>query len=78
MARKVNGAALREIRQLAGIPQNKLARQIGIKPSTLSHVEAGDDGLHPEKLRKAADCLGVPLNAISTVIPEPEPEEVAS
>ncbi len=76
MARKTNGAALRSIRKLAGIPQNKLAAQIGIRAATLSQVESGRYGLHPAKLRRAADILGVPINAISTVTPEPE--EVAS
>jgi transcriptional regulator with XRE-family HTH domain len=71
MARNTNGAALRSIRELAGVKQKTLAAHLGIKPSTMSQVESGRHNLHPEKLRKAADYLGVPLGAISTTIPEP-------
>lgn len=77
MARKTNGDALRCIRELAGVKQKDLAAVLGIKPSTMSQVESGRHSLHPEKLRKAADHLGVPLNAISTVTPEPD-EALAS
>lgn len=74
MARNTNGAALRSIRELAGVPQYRLAEHLGIKKSTMSQVESGRHNLHPEKLRKAADYLGVPLDAISTVTPEPVPQ----
>jgi transcriptional regulator with XRE-family HTH domain len=72
MARKANGAAIRHIRLALGIPQYKFAERIGVKPSTMSQVESGKYGLHPAKLRRAADALGVPLDAISTAVPEPE------
>ena len=77
MARKTNGDALRCIRELAGVKQKDLAAHLGIAAATMSQVESGRYGLHPAKLRKAADYLGVPLTAISTVTPEPD-EAMAS
>jgi transcriptional regulator with XRE-family HTH domain len=75
MARKTNGYALRVIRELTGIKQEDLAAALGIGKSSLSGVESGHRNLAPDKLRKAADRLGVPIDAISTVLPEPEPDE---
>ena len=73
MARKTNGEAILHIRKLAGVKQKDLAAHLGIEPSSLSHVERDGANLHPAKLRKAADYLGVSLGAISIIIPEPEP-----
>ena len=75
MPRKANGAAIRSIRRLAGLSQQTLAERIGVTAAALSLVENGG-GMRPEKLRRMADTLGVPLDAITTVTPEPE--EVAS
>ena len=76
MARKVNRAALRAIREAVGISQKTLAARAGLSPAALSQVESGVHGLHIEKVRRLADALGVPLDAISTG--EPEPDVVAS
>jgi DNA-binding XRE family transcriptional regulator len=75
MARKANGAAIRSIRHALGISQQTLAGRVGVSAAALSLVEHGG-GMRLENLRRLADSLGVPLDAITTAIPEPE--EVAS
>lgn len=75
MARKANGAAIRSIREALGISQQTLAARMGITGQAVSLVELGA-GMRVENLRRMADTLGVPLDAIT--IPVPEPERVAS
>ena len=76
MARKLNGAAVREIRLLAGITQAELARRIGVNPALLCRAEQGKAPLSAVMMRKVADTLGVALDSIS--YPVPEPAEAAS
>jgi len=75
MARKANGAAIRSIREALGISQQTLAERVGISAAALSLIERGG-GMRLENLRRLATALSVPLDAITTAIPEPE--EVAS
>ena len=75
MARKANGAAIRSIREALGISQKTLADRIGVSANAVSLVELGG-GMRLENLRRLATALSVPLDAITTAIPEPE--EVAS
>lgn len=76
MAKRVaSGAAIKSIRELAGLSQVALARQIGISTAALCQIEAGG-GMKPANLKRAAEVLGVPITAISEI--EHEPEEVAS
>ena len=72
MARRVNGKAVRSIREAVGISQKTLAERAGVKQGTMAGVELGNHGMSPEKMRRVADALGVPLDAISSVTPEPE------
>jgi transcriptional regulator with XRE-family HTH domain len=75
MSRKANGAAIRSIRRAVGLSQQTLAERIGVSAVAVSLVERGG-GMRVENLRKAADVLGVPLDAIT--IPVPEPEEATA
>ena len=78
MNRKVNGATVASLRKALGIPQNSLAARAGITPPFLSQIEHGVRQPSPGTLRKLADGLGVPLDAISHVVTTPEPEGMAS
>ena len=71
MARAINTAALREIRELVGISQRELGRRCGISETTVTNVERNKHGVSPTLMRKFADELGVPLDAITSPIPEP-------
>jgi len=70
MPRAINPAALREIRDLVGIDQRELARRCGVSQQAVSNAERGKHGVSPEVMRKLADALGVPLDAITNPIPE--------
>lgn len=78
MVRKVNGASVASIRKALGIPQNALAARAAITPPFLSQIEHGARQPSAEVMRKLADGLGVPLDAISHVVTVPHPEEAAS
>ena len=71
MPRIANGAAIRSIRKLAGLSQQALGERVGVSSVAVSLVERGG-GMRVENLRRMADTLGVPLDAITTAIPEPE------
>ena len=73
MARQLNPAALREIRELAGISQPELARRAGIEQGSLSNIEHGKRGASPALLRRLAEGLKCSVDAISHHVPEPEP-----
>jgi transcriptional regulator with XRE-family HTH domain len=76
MARVINPAALGHMRKLVGISQRELGRRAGLHPNSISNIEGGKHPVAPDTQRKLADVLGVPLDAIT--IPVPEPEAVAS
>jgi transcriptional regulator with XRE-family HTH domain len=65
MTRRVNGAALKAIREALGIRQNALAYRVGISKFQLSKIEHGVNGASPEVTRRLADELGVSLDAIT-------------
>ena len=73
MARAINPAALREIRELVGISQTELARRGGVRQGTLSNIEHGRHGVSPELARKLANALGCSLDAITNPVPEDVP-----
>jgi transcriptional regulator with XRE-family HTH domain len=78
MNRKANGASIASLRQLVGISQRTLATRAGIAAPFLSQIEHGVRQPSPVVLRRLATELGVPLDAITSVVPEPEPEQAAS
>ena len=65
MTRRVNGAALRAIREALGIRQDALAHRVGVTKSQLSKIEHGASGASPETARRLAEELGVGLDAIT-------------
>ena len=69
MARKANGAAIRALREALGLSQKTVAERAGISAAALSLVENGG-GMRLENLRRLADGLGVPFDAVS--IPDAE------
>jgi len=70
MPRAINPAALREIRALVGLSGKELGRRCGIHANTVTNIELGKQGVTPELMRKLADTLGVPLDAITVPVPE--------
>jgi transcriptional regulator with XRE-family HTH domain len=68
MARAINPAALREIRELVGISQRELARRCGINQATVCHIEGDDHGVSPTLIRKLADALGCSVDAITQAV----------
>jgi transcriptional regulator with XRE-family HTH domain len=73
--RKANGVAIREFRKALGISPAELAASAGVDRSTLWRIEVGTHQPRPPTLWKIAERLQVPLGAISSTIPEPEPED---
>ena len=77
-SRRTNGVAIRELRAALGISQADLAAAAGVDRTALWRIERDKAQPRPPTLRKIADRLGVPLDAISHMVTEPEPEDVAS
>lgn len=61
---RVNGAALREIRERSGVSVTDLATAAEIKQSHLSNIEAGRRNASDDVIVKLARELKVPLPAI--------------
>jgi transcriptional regulator with XRE-family HTH domain len=75
-SRRTNGVAIRELRSALGISQGDLAAAVGVDRTAIWRIERDGTQPRPDTLRKIADRLGVPLDAISITVPEPE--DVAS
>lgn len=63
--RRINGAAVRALREALGIRHMDLAARADITKGTLTHVERGTRQVSPVTLRKIACGLGVSIEAIS-------------
>lgn len=61
---KVNGEALRIIRERTGYNGTELAERVGINRAYLSHIEAGRRDPSPAVAHKLAEALSCPLKAI--------------
>jgi transcriptional regulator with XRE-family HTH domain len=79
---KINGAALRAIREATGHSQLSLAKSTGISQGRISELEAGDKKrggapieVRPDTVLKLRTGLGCPASAL--IVPEAEPGEVA-
>lgn len=68
--RLAHGAAIRAIREAVGIPVGEFAVRCLISQGYMSNVELSAKQPSPEVLRKIADELGVPLDAVSYTVPE--------
>lgn len=64
-ARRV-GATIRALREAYGWQLGKFAVAVGLSHGHLSNIEAGRKVATPERLRKIADVLSVPLAALIT------------
>ncbi|MFB9590846.1 helix-turn-helix transcriptional regulator [Streptomyces racemochromogenes] len=60
-----NGAAIRAFRRKSGMSLRRLAHLIDRDPGYLSHVERDLQGAGVETLRRIAEELDVPMNAIT-------------
>lgn len=72
--RALNGATVKQVRELLGISQRELAARCEITQGALSNIERGIHGTTPQTNRRLADELGVPLDSITYPVTEPEPE----
>ena len=68
--RVANGPAIRDIRELAGMTQEHLAREIGISNAALSQIETGG-GMKPANIKRAAGILGVPVPSLTVTAHTP-------
>jgi transcriptional regulator with XRE-family HTH domain len=75
MARKANGAAIKALREALGLTQETVAQRVGVSRVAISLVESGG-GMTAPNLRRVAEALGVPMDAVSSG--ETEPAEAAS
>ena len=73
-SRRTNGVAIRALREALGISVQDLAASVGIDRTALWRIERDGTQPRPGTLRKIADRLGVSLDAITSRVPEPEPE----
>ena len=67
MERRLNGAAVRALREALGISLRTLAKDIGRNAGYLSRVESGKDRPSPDTMVRIAKRLGVALDAITYV-----------
>ena len=72
MQRRVNGPAIRAIRQGQGMLQAELARRSQISPSHMNKIESGKEKPKIETAVRVAQALGVHIDAIAPVV-EPVP-----
>lgn len=63
--RRLNGTALRTIRELSGLRHGQLAKRAEVDPGYLTKLENGSRQPSPSVLRRLADALGVSFEAIS-------------
>lgn len=77
-SRRTNGVAIRELRIALGISVTDLAASAGLDRTALWRIEKDGTQPRPGTLRKIADRLGVPLDAITSRVADPEPEDVKS
>ncbi|MFE0800137.1 helix-turn-helix domain-containing protein [Streptomyces sp. NPDC058812] len=69
---EVNGDAIREERMQAGLTQTELARQAGISPRYVSHLENGTRRhMGPKAYRRLRDALQAPDSRIRHTPPRP-------
>lgn len=62
---KINGLAVRAIRQQKGITLTELARRADMHKGNLSRIETGRNGTSRDIAKKIADGLRVSVKAIS-------------
>ena len=68
--RRLNGAAVKALREALGISLRGMARDIDRDPGFISRVERGLDHASPTTQVAIAKRLGVPLDAVTSVTEE--------
>lgn len=68
--RTAHGAAIRAIREAIGVSGSALAPRCGVSQGYMSQIETGAKQPTVEVMARIAEQLGVPLDAISYVIPD--------
>lgn len=63
--RRVNGQAVRAIRDALGISQADLARRVEVSKAHISQLEAGKNGASPGVTRRIAEALNTSYEAIT-------------
>lgn len=76
--RQTLGPAVRAIREALGIKHGEFAIRCHITPGYLSNVESGRKQPSAAVAATIAQQLGVPLDAITYVIPERNPSATAA
>lgn len=71
---RVRPAHLRYERHRAGLTQQALADNAGVGEDTVCRLERGQGKGRISTLKKLADALGVPVEAIAELDPPPTPE----
>lgn len=66
MGRRANPASIRALREALGIRISDLARDVEISVAYACNIEAGRKEPSPAVVRRIADRLGVPLDAITS------------
>lgn len=64
-----NGAAIKALRTAVGMSQSAFGPKVDISQGYLSQIESGDKEPSTELLFRIATKLGVPVDAISMVLP---------
>lgn len=67
--RLAHGAAIRAIREMSGVSISAFAPRVNVTQGYMSNVELGHKIPTVEFMSKVARELGVPLDAISYVVP---------
>lgn len=68
--RRIHGPAVRVIRERTGIKHGIFAVTCEISPGFLTNIEKGIKQPSPSVAKRIADELGVPLDAITYVVPD--------
>ena len=63
--RRVNGSAVRALREALGIAHGDLASRVGISAPFLTRIEKGERGTSAPVARRLAESMGVPFEAIT-------------
>lgn len=76
--RVAHGAAIRAIRETVGISISAFAPRVDVTQGYMSNVELGHKQPTVEFMSRVARELGVPLDAVSYVIPACEHEDAVA
>lgn len=69
---------MRAIREMTGVSISAFAPRVGVTQGYMSNVELGHKQPTTEFMVRVSQALGVPLDAVSYVIPGCEHEEIAA